>query len=239
MAADASDVSSRLNTFFESLTLRSILIAVLAMVMLIPLGLVSGVVSERDFRYRAVLSDIAGTWGEPQTLLAPVVVVPFTETVTIDEKVTDNDGNTRLIQRELQHQRTAQFLPKRLNIDVKMVDEIRKRGIFESLVYGAAVAVDAEFSSFDVESLSGDISQVHWDDAWLAVGLSDTRAINRVDSFQWDESPRELAPGTRLRYLPSGFHAPLGLVAPSAQQAPHTLRLTMSVNGSGSFRFAP
>jgi len=239
MAAAAEDTSSRLSSVFESLTLRSIIIAVLALIMLIPLGLVGSVVSERDYRYRTVLADIAGTWGDAQTLLAPVVVVPFTETVLIEEKVTDDDGKSRLIQREIQHQRTAQFLPKNLGIDVQMVDETRRRGIFESLVYRATVAIDAEFDTFDVEALSGDISQIHWDKSWLAVGLSDTGAINSVDDFQLDNSNRELAPGTRLQYLPSGFHAVLGEFSRTPGQESHRLRMQMNVNGSGSFRFAP
>ncbi len=237
--ADTNENPTRLHAVYESLTLRSIVIVVLALVMLIPLGLVGNVVGERDHRYRMVLSDIANTWGEAQTLLAPVLVVPFTDTPYYEEKVTDGDGNTRLIQRESQHRRTAYFLPDELEIDVQMVDEVRRRGIFESLVYRATVLIDAEFGELDVDSLSADISQIHWDQAWLSIGLSDTRAINSVDLFQWGDSPRELAPGTRLHSLPSGFHAPLDKLSTESTDDAHTLRLAMNVNGSGAFQFAP
>lgn len=239
MAGKSDETSVGIGAVFESLTLRSITIAVLALVMLIPLSLVRDVVSERDYRYGEVLSEIAGTWGGPQTLLAPIVVVPYTETITKEEKVTDDDGKTRLIQSETHHQRTAQFLPKNLDIDVQIADEIRRRGIFESLVYRATVVVDANFGALDVQSLSDNISQIHWDKSWLAVGLSDTRAINSVDVFEWNESTRELAPGTRLHYVPSGYHAPLGDVSQATVQPTHTLRIAMNVNGSGAFRFAP
>ncbi len=231
--------SWRIQSLVESLTMRSIIIAVLALVMLIPLGLVGSVVTERDYRYRSVLAEIAGTWGEPQMLLAPVVVVPYTETIVIEERVTDDDGKSRLSQREIQHQRVAHFLPKNLDINVQLVDEIRQRGIFESLVYRATVDISAGFSAFDVNSLSPDISQIHWDKAWLAVGLSDTRAINSVTDFQWNNTTHELAPGTRLQYLPSGFHAPLDDMSSSTKQRSNSLRLTMNINGSGSFSFAP
>jgi inner membrane protein len=239
MATTTDAHSSRLTTLTESLTVRSVIIAVLALVMLIPLGLVGNVVNERDYRYRSVLSDIASTWGEAQTLLAPVVAVPFTETIVREEKVTDEDGKSRLVKREAHYQKTAHFLPEHLDIDIRLTDEIRRRGIFESLVYRATIEIDASFDGFDVKSLSNNTSEVHWDQAWLAVGLSDTRAINSVDDFQWNNSPRELAPGTRLQYLSSGFHATLGSALQATRRESHTLRIAMNVNGSDAFRFAP
>lgn len=62
-------------------------------------------------------------------------------------------------------------------LGVDMEDEFRRRDIFESLVYRADLSIEAEFHHLDVESLFGKVSQVHWDKAWVSIGLSDTRAV--------------------------------------------------------------
>ncbi len=75
--------------FVDSLTLRSVVVAVLALLMLIPLSMVSGVVRERHGLYRIVLNDIAGTWGGQQIIKGPVLVVPYVEKHILKETVTD------------------------------------------------------------------------------------------------------------------------------------------------------
>ncbi len=56
--------------------------------------------------------------------------------------------------------------------------------------------------------------------------------------LSWNGEARGLAPGTRLtELLGNGFHAPLWPLNPSS--GGHDFSLTLSVNGSQGFRFAP
>lgn len=48
---------------WNSLTVRSIIIGVLALVMTIPLNMVNGVANERSHLYQSVLDEIGGNWG--------------------------------------------------------------------------------------------------------------------------------------------------------------------------------
>lgn len=80
-----------LNT--SSLTVRSIVVGVLVLIMLIPLMMVEGVITERSYLYDSVLEDIASTWGQAQTLTGPLLVVPFTHRSITQETITDKDGN--------------------------------------------------------------------------------------------------------------------------------------------------
>ena len=122
--------------------------------MLIPLSLVEGIVSERGQRYHQVLNDIAGTWGQEQTLVGPVLVVPFSESVDVEEAVVGADGIRRSTSRTVIRQRSAQFLPADLVIDATLENAFRSRGIFRSLVYQADVVIDARFDAPQLDTLS-------------------------------------------------------------------------------------
>ena len=230
----AAAVSSGIN--WHSLTMRSILVGLLAMIMLIPLSMVGNIVSDRNHLYQSVLSDIASTWGQEQTVLAPVLVIPYTDRTLKQETVTEKAGKTQTIDKVFYSKRTAKFLPEKLEINASLGEQFRKRGIYNSLVYTADVNVEGRFATPDVHALSENIEKIHWDKAYITIGLSDTRAINSVSSLNWDGQEQTLAPGTQLPVLQQGFHAALSNFTADGQ---HTLKLSMSINGSNSFMFAP
>jgi len=235
------DTTSPLTGLADSLTWRSLIIGVLALIMLIPLALVGGIVNERGYRYQSVLHDIAGNWGNEQTTLAPILSVPFTEIRQIEESIIAADGKPRTISKQIQQQRTAHFLPDSLNLTVSIQDEFRRRGIFESLVYAADISIAADFPDINPEDFPEKVQTIHWEKSWVSIGLSDTRAINSVSAFNWQDKEHELSPGTRLDNLPSGFHAMTNSIKTDIDGAgpPNTLELSMNINGSGAFRFAP
>jgi inner membrane protein len=70
------------------------------------------------------------------------------------------------------------------------------------------------------------------------MGLSDTRAINKVSSLNWNGAEIGYSPGTQVTDLISyGFHASLkGL---SANEETYVFNTNISINGSQGFRFAP
>lgn len=227
--------SSRID--WNSLTVRTIIIGIIALVMLIPLGMVSSVVSERSYLYQSVLDDIASNWGRQQVLLGPVLVIPYTDRIVRKETVSDKDGNQKVIERVSHIKQSAIFLPDSLRVNATLNEQFRKRGLYNSLVYTADIQISSEFSTPKVKLLSENISKIHWDKAYLTIGLSDTRAINSVSSLSWDAQQQKLSPGTQLlNVLQQGFHAQLGEFNPEGK---HQLELTMNVNGSNGFRFAP
>ena len=232
----ADTESGRLSNLVDSLTLRAALIGCLAIVMLVPLAFVGEIVHERANRYYDVLSDIARTWGAEQTFSGPVLAVPFTEARTVQQTVTDADGVSRVIDKTVRTEQIARFLPDDLTIDVQITDEVRVRGIYKSLVYSAVLQIQASIDAAELNTLSSHIETIHWDKAWLSIGLSDTRSIKDVSMFEWDDQSRVLSPGTRLPELPSGFHAALPLLQASDS---YDIEVQMTVAGSGSFNFMP
>ncbi len=222
----------------HALTRRCLLVAGLTVLMLIPLTMLSGLISERNYLYQDVLSDIASTWGGEQTLTGPILVVPFVERHTHSETSRGQDGkmNTRTTERFVQKQ--AISLPKSLDVDTELLEEHRQRGIYNSLVYKAELAIDGHFELPDIEYLSAHVHEVFWDKAYVVIGVADSSAINEVAGFSWNDSTVVFEPGTeRFKALGSGFHAKLGDLKGSEEAL--SFSTTMTLNGSGSYSIAP
>ena len=65
---------------------RFIIVGVLALLMFIPLGLVSDVIQERAQYSESTIRDISREWGGAQLMSGPILVVPVTEEVTYERK---------------------------------------------------------------------------------------------------------------------------------------------------------
>lgn len=226
----------------DSLVFRFITIAVLIGLMMLPLNMVSEIVSERSRLYHHVLKDISATWGHRQNLQGPSLFIPYTEKFITEVIKTDKDGNERKVNKTVYKQRTAIILPNDLDIDVDLSGESRKRSIYEALVYTAEVKVSGDFKRPDIAKLSNHIDEIHWDRAWLALGISDTQAINKVSQLQWNKRIKvDFEPGTRVvKTIVSGFHAPLDLSEDKiAKESNFPFSLNININGSRGFYFSP
>lgn len=226
----------------HSFVFRFITIAVLIWLMMLPLSMVGDIVSERSRLHSNVLNGIAATWGHQQNLQGPSLFVPYTEKFVTEEVKTDSDGNERTVNKTIFKQRTAIILPNDLNIEVKLSSESRKRGIYESLVYTADVALNGDFKRPNIHNLSNNIYKIHWGKSWLALGVSDTQAINKVSQLRWNNRlSADFEPGTRVvETLKSGFHTPLDLSEDQISKASNfPFSLEINVNGSGGFYFSP
>ena len=240
----ANTYFSDLKRLSDSLVFRFITIAFLIGVMTLPLGMVSDVVGERSRLYQGVLNEIAGTWGHQQNLKGPALFVPYTEKIITEVVKTDKDGYERRENKTVFKQRTAIVLPDNLDINVDISGQTRKRSLYESLVYTADLTIKGNFLRPDINSLSDKIDKIHWNRAWLALGISDTQAINKVSKLQWDKLQQvDFEPGTKVvKTFTSGFHAPIDLslgtdTVTSDKNYPFELKL--NINGSQGFYFSP
>ncbi len=222
----------------ETLTLRALIVGVIALVMLIPLVMMQGVVDERNGLYRNVLHDIANTWGGRQLLQGPMLVVPFIEKHVNRETTTDENGEEKVKTKISYKTKYAIHLPKDLKISVDIEEQHRKRGIYKSLVYEAAISLSGSFEKLDIENMSDYIHRIDWDKSYFVLGLSDTRAINEVAPLKWNGNELGYSPGTGVTNLIShGFHASIKNLSAAAEK--HNFATKISINGSQGFRFAP
>ena len=221
----------------DSLVTRFALVALLSLLMALPLNMVEDIVNDRSSLHHSVLNDIANTWGKQQQLSGPALMVPYTEKFITESILTDKDGNERKVNKTHYEQRTAIVLPETLDIQSDLQGHERARGIYKALVYNANLSIKGEFKRPNINSLSNNIDTIHWDKAWLVLGISDTRAINKVSALNWSNQSVDFEPGTKITDLiKQGFHAPLAL---NKTQQIFSYSLDINLNGSNGFFFEP
>lgn len=176
--------NSNLNNFVRySATLRVVIIGVLALLLLIPVGMVRSVIHERDYNRQNAIAEISQKWGEAQTVAGPVLTVPYAKFYT-------NEKGQRVSVTEYAH-----FLPHELNITGTVDPEVRSRGIFDAVVYRSDLQFFGRFEQPDMETLGIDAANVSWEDAFVSVGIPDMRGIKNEVALTWDGTTYKFKPG--------------------------------------------
>ena len=151
----------------RSVSLRFIGVAVLIAVSMIPLGLVSCVVDDRQQYRNVAIEDIAAVWGGKQRIAGPVLVIP------VDNSESEDGG-----------EHYVAVMPERLDVSVATSHELRHRGIFETPVFGAEISAEGMFADLDLEQLRHRFGPLRVDLAMLMMGVSDPRGI-RDANLAW------------------------------------------------------
>ena len=228
----------KLNAVTESITFRTLLISLLALAMLIPLYMTQGIINERNQYYHQSIDDISKGWGKQQTIVGPVLVVPYVEHIFSADTVTDQDGETKTISRDIFNDKTIVLLPEELNIATTLNEQHRERGLYNTLLYMADLTLSGSFDLTPLPPIDSTGRKVKWENAYLAIGLTDTKAITETTPIRWDKSSATLEPGTNLPgFLSSGFHASMKTTRRFNSRPEFRIKLT--VKGSSGFRFAP
>ncbi len=229
---------AQLKKITQTLSFRSIVIAILTVVMFVPLLMVNNMVNERGHRYQSVLNEIASSWGQPQTIIGPILAIPYVEHLVTVDTVTDSKGNTETISKDVFNDYTMILLPQELILQGDMKEAYRQRGIYKSLVYSVELTISGQYNIKPLFDSCTNNCSIKWDKAWISLGLSDTKAINETSRMNWGGASTGIHPGTLLpELIPSGFHASLKGLEP--ETATPNFRLRLSLNGSEGIRFAP
>ena len=219
------------------MSIRFIIIGIIALLMLIPLSQVSSVVDERSNLHQKVLSNIASQWGNPQVVTGPALILPIIEKYKTYKKVKDKDGNEKMELKHYTRNRNLVVLPKILKQEIGLKEHYRYRSIYKSLVYSSEITVAGEFIIPDISKVSDDLYKVRYDKAYILMGLSDTKAIEYVSNLKINKNEYSFEPGTKLslRGISSGFHAPLEL---SKKEKKYNFSFNFKTNGSSYIRFS-
>lgn len=215
----------------ESLGFKVLFTGFLAVVLLVPLQMVSNLVSEREGRRDEAVKEVSSRWGSPQKISGPVLVVPYRYTYT--DRV-DGKSVVRTVTEN------AYFLPETVSIRGGLVPEKRSRGLYEVVLYSLKeLAVSGEFARPDFARLDIQGEQILWEQAFIAVGIPDTRGIQEGITMKWKGRELRFLPGVRnIGLFPSGIHVPLAGLR-DADPGRYAYSFTISLRGSSSLSFFP
>jgi inner membrane protein len=205
---------------------------VVAGALTIPLFSIWLLVYDRQTQQQEATSSITAGWGGPQVMAGPVLVIPYRANTT--ETMVQNGQS---VTRTNQVAKELTIAPEAVDISTDLRPDVRKRSIYEAVVYDAAVSGKARFTFPAGLARSGvDPAQMDLSRAELRFGLSDPRGLGA--------NPRVVAAGRPLRMLPSGgsgggrgFFAWIDATGLAAQ--PLTVDFAYDFRGNASLSLAP
>lgn len=241
--------------------LKLLLIGFLTLALLIPLNMVEGVISERSWRHKEVLADIARQHGGEQRIVGPFLLAPYvTETSITVPATEDTPERQRLVRSE----GYAVILPEDLQVSANLAHTMRERGVYSAPVYGADVAVSGAFVTPDLRAVIPNLKSVQWEQAAVVIGVSDLIGLAAAgdlaigvgkQAFQAGAPGfagrmfgriKQTAPAYRDYPQSSGadarfgaIHARVNFASRSEPGARVAFNTSLSLKGSGGFFMAP
>lgn len=209
----------------NGLTFKMAVVAIMALLLLIPLGMINSIIREREDTAKGVENLVSGQWGDAQTVVGPILNIP------VERVVTDKDGVPRT-ERDWLY-----IMPKMLDVKTHIVPEIRYKGIYKTAVYNSTVQLKGTFTMpFAPEEING---QIQWVKAYVSVGISDNRGIRGDVDLQWDGKKLVCQAGTVTKeVVQSGFSAKTPLPDNGfADEIPFSVQFDLS--GSKSYSVLP
>ncbi len=212
----------------QSASAKVFTIGLLILLLLIPLNMVRGTISDRSQIHQTTRLDIHRTWGQAQVVAGPVLVLPY-------DVVYVSDRGERFTER-----RELYRLPTELAIDASVDSEIRYRGIHKVPVYSASIRLQGYFDAIDTERLDIDEANIHWEDASIVVGVSDGRAIAETPNLDLNRESIAFVPGGQLvDGFPPQIQAHLGDALPDNRGRALAFDTMLRLKGSDSLKFLP
>ncbi len=212
-------------------------VGALVLVLLIPLVMIRGVLSDRLSRRNEAVTDITSSWGKEQNVIGPVLGIPYQYKFKAVKEMPAPDG--KMERREVEETATAAayFLPETLHITGDAQTQMLHRGIYNAAVFRAQVTLSGKFAPPDFGPLKIDLKDVQWKDAFVTIAVNDLRGTREGIVLDWGGARRPLLPGSQVPGYTTGATASLGTDKPIASEIEFSIPLDF--NGSEGIFFAP
>ncbi len=205
-----------------SFTVKLIILAFMALVLLIPLEMIKSVVLERQANSEAVTEEISSQWGGTQVITGPVLNIPLREVKRT------KDGETVYY--------TVMHLMPELNSSAGNIkSQKRSYGIYETVIYTADLNSNGTFRP-DLMIIPDGFEPLY-KEAYVTVGITDNRGLNGAVEFSVNDKSLTPIPGTKDKDIStSGVTFMAGDIDFSGL---NTFALKFKINGSGGLYFTP
>ena len=182
---------------------KIIFLFIFVLLLLIPLLFVGKLISDRGRLFNQTVTDIGNEWGRSQKIIAPVITISYTDTSINNKDIASNASNTKAVA-VVPVERKFVILPEELNATIEMKDEVRQRGIYNATVYNANVKLKGYFSAKDFPEDKKVLGCV-------SIGLTDTKALIKINKFKIGDMDLEAMSGTMATPLiTNGISGQLG-----------------------------
>ena len=210
----------------QSITFKALVIGFLTIILLIPGIMIQDLIRERQDRSVETIEKINAKWSNAQTICGPVLTIPYTTTQV--------DANNKTVLQE----HTISITPENLNIDTQLFPEERYYGIYKTILYKSEIDLSGNFDKINYQKT--DNSTIHWEQAYLTIGVSDLRGITENINFTLDNKlyPVEAA-GNYNRLMGKILVVSLNNADTLLTGQPLNFNCKIKLNGSSNINFIP
>ena len=218
----ANELLERLS---KSIELRLVTIAIITVILMIPLAIIADLVNDRSITREETLFSIGEEWSGQQTLLGPVIVVPFSNA----DFVTTTGGEP------IPAVRYAYFLPDTLTVTGTITPEIRYRGIYQTILYTADLTLSGAFPEIDFSRWSIAEKDIRWKESFVAFGIPDMRGIKEEVLLNWSDTTLAFESGMQE----ASVLAPSGITTQIMAEGRNEFSFNLQLDGNDELMFVP
>ncbi|MCD7899079.1 MAG: cell envelope integrity protein CreD [Bacteroides sp.] len=210
-------------------TLKVVTIGILAILLLIPMGMIERLIWERNQTETDAINEVSQKWSGNQVLIGPYLNFDY---VITHESVVDGKKSVSLETKNLT------LLPDELTIDTDLATEVRSRGIYDVNVYQSVITLKGSFSSGELKKRGLDIERISFENATLCLGVSDMRGISEQIQVTLGDSVCTFESGMNGKDL--GYPGVSTLIdIPQIKDKIIPYEINLHLKGSQSMFFAP
>ncbi|WP_266183933.1 cell envelope integrity protein CreD [Dyella humicola] len=215
-----------MGSWMRGWTAKVLGIGLLALLMLFPLWKVQSLVDERQGMRQSAVDQIAQGWGGEQVLGGLVLAVPTRQSV-------DTGSNETKVR-----EGTTMVLPDAASMDVAMMVDKRRYGIYEAPVFASTVSLHGRFLPGDLARFR-QLDSAAWqgDKAELRLVVGDLRGLQEVTELVINAKPQQFSSSAATFGPWSTVTVPVDLDALNGQ--PIDFSLNFRLAGTQSLQMLP
>ena len=231
----------------KTLFVKALMVFGLMLVIGLPLLMIQETIKERmEFRQEAVDSIAADSVRE-QTIIGPILVIPYTEQYEERVEVGKGDDKTQAESAPVRTELLRRTVQRRLIVYPNLLLQVgtietdrRYRGIHQVLVYSGQHAFKGDFMVPSLDQLPRKTpdARIAVGQPFIALSIEDVRGIHNIPKIDWGGRQIEFEQGTDLFAFRSGLHAPLGAM-PLAQTQEVKFSFDLGLDGIERQHFVP
>ena len=177
-------------------TLKLLMLGALSLLLLIPTFFIGDIIRERSSLKEGVQFEIGDKWGHEQIITGPIVSLPYQYISK------GSDG------KDVTYRGSMHILPESLTIDSDIEPIIKRRGIYEAILYSANSRLSGHFNFDELSDRLPKEATLLWNEAEISIGISDQRGIKENIILSLNNKKLETKPGIRaLKDFSNGVSA--------------------------------
>ena len=194
----------KLNSHGKNLLKKAAFIVLFSILLYIPLSFIVGIVDDRNNTSREVEHSIWREWGGKQNFAGPFLIIPYSEEITEEEPIQVARNNRKRVESKVKKiPHVMIVLPDDLNAEIELADEVKKRGIYKTIVYNGNLKLKGSFNKV-LKSLPENV-KIDYENIVVGMSIEDLKSLSKVKQFSFNGEKMNVEPGT-MTLLPDDYN---------------------------------